>query len=1460
MPSIYHLLSRQIPAHVQQNYPIFCKFIEYYYRWLQTRSFVDVSDINNIDSTITIISIEDSTITDINKYLHHTISNGEAIGEIVGIEDGKLVIRYIRVDSKFVVGDTIHIRPNSDDAYTEQDQLDTATISRIETAPSVFIEHFSNMLDADKIFGIQSENIALILRNIRQLYQSKGNEQALKYLIKATKGVDVEIRYPWENVLKLSDGKWNRQYCITVMSDQQYWHYVPLQMQYLRLMYNDTDANGNQLYRDFPITKIEIFGKQHENYDQDWWTSHADDITVTNPFTYDNDRLGFDNGYWSSVIDVEKLIEFCFDTSDRGFDNTKWEIVDPIESLPPGVDGSIFDDEINQYDENGPYWIRDEHPELGPYQIDPVSGAIVFEGEKSNCTYGRWGYRHVTPFIRFYFDEDVGAELGQEVRTIETNEDGEQYVSYVGTVVEGIDHVSVINGGSGWQVGQIFTASKDQIWTIYSEPYRDGTERSLTLINEQGISIEYSIDKPLIGRVLTVDSNGAIQTVEVLQYGDHVPIYGARQIQVSPLFYHDDQIDETPYIATLQVEYSVNSHSTGYFSDASGFLSYSDIHLQDSDYWQQFSYDIIANVDGSQYTDIANLLHPAGTKMFTTYQAESNLDAAAQFEISMDGVAYNLSLFDIAYATDKLFKQTFKYLSDDVNVSERVIVEAIKRLADDVVVSDTCYNENVIMYSLNVSYDVDDQQLMWVERTVDNVAHVKTSYTDSGMVHYMYINYDYHYVVDFPENNPPQYQIGAYVPIYAGDGIEIISSYPVDEFQSAGTRLTVVYRVIDNNRYKYTGVTIFDQSTQTFIEPFVSYDPDADQYTASFDAPSNSCILFINTDISRYSINCYTSEYATLTTSQNLGFAGDRITVSADYNTNRYVVNRYYYYSEQYGTIYFDGDTFSLPASNVFVGAEYVGNGGIIHVVSNGGSVNFNVDVNSFVEKGTIVSFTAIANDFTSLQNSYLIDSDGTVTPITDNSFIMLDHDVTLQLNFQQQKRQIIITINHEGTSSNGIVNVQPLNSDSTAYAGNELRVRARPDSHSTVTEFYYQNVGGDGTTIALDIIDSIIVGAYPIAIYATFKQNGGYINVEPIQYQYIESSNVDVDSWIENNQTVTITFKQLSGRVLSSVVVYDSTGDTIDSVLNGNTVTFIMPQDDITLEIGYQYITYRISTRADGPGTVTVNPTSGTILQRCTYTATPTNDHCRLLSVQLITPDYTTELSSTTFDIPPYDCTVVGHFEQHLYDVQINQQQHGTVSIKNTNIIDNSSGNVYTVHSQSTVQLNVAPEMYYQVQRVTVTKGTQVIDITDSLSFVADDTCVVNVQYVRTVYTCTINRLQSVTAPTSGDGSLNAFNASYLVVDIDGTVTNGPTNSQSPVTCTFTGGQLINVSLHTVEVSNPSDNTVNTTLTTGQSTYTESSSSRSVGVPMISNRGSFISPSDNITINCTVNKRFVRV
>lgn len=652
MPSIYHLLARQIPAHIREQYPVFCKFIEYYYRWLQTRGFTDIQSVSNIDSESRAITLKDYT-RDLDQWIGYQISNLDgAVAEVIGVSDDRLIIRYLTVDRTFNVNDDIHIRRNSEDVYDKGVELDGGVVSGIETLPSAFIDHFSKMLDADQIFGTQTKNIALILRNIRSLYQAKGDEQALKYLIKVTKNVDVEVKYPWEDVLKISDGKWKRSYSCVVRADTKYWHDVPITADRIRIMYEEKDDNGDYRYKDQYITKIEVFGKQSENYDED------------DP-----------NNWWLREEHIE---------------------IDETTGLPK------VDPTTNKYIVNCPW---------GDYQVDPVSGAIIFSGDKAGCTYGEWGNRYITPFIRFYFDEDPQVKIGQEIRIISKDEQGNDILSYVCTVVPTFDSLQIIDGGKQWQVGQIFSASKDQIWYIYTPPNPEYRQPStITTINESDVYIEYSEQKPLIGRVTSVDDNGKIQGVEILQYGEFIPQGGAKQIIVYPIYYRGESVDPEDYKAVLQLQYTDVGQSEGYYQDSSSWISYEPIRIQDSNYWQQFSYDVVSNVDGSTYYDMAQLLHPVGTKMFTTYMIEGDLNASAQFDIDVHTAYSSVSLYDIATTTDQLVKEIIKNITELSPISDYLIKDVTKSIKEQVGFVDGAHKENNVLYQVEYNYDAPEQK------------------------------------------------------------------------------------------------------------------------------------------------------------------------------------------------------------------------------------------------------------------------------------------------------------------------------------------------------------------------------------------------------------------------------------------------------------------------------------------------------------------------------------------------------------------------------------------------------------------------------------------------------------------------------------------------------------------------------------------------------------------------------
>jgi len=98
------------------------------------------------------------------------------------------------------------------DQYEKRNLIDVRDID--QTLDS-YIQFFKNELD---IFGDNYENISqrLLLRKVKEIFVSKGVEASYKFLFKLLYGKVAEISYPWDQVLKASDGKWQQEMSLFV--------------------------------------------------------------------------------------------------------------------------------------------------------------------------------------------------------------------------------------------------------------------------------------------------------------------------------------------------------------------------------------------------------------------------------------------------------------------------------------------------------------------------------------------------------------------------------------------------------------------------------------------------------------------------------------------------------------------------------------------------------------------------------------------------------------------------------------------------------------------------------------------------------------------------------------------------------------------------------------------------------------------------------------------------------------------------------------------------------------------------------------------------------------------------------------------------------------------------------------------------------------------------------------------
>lgn len=79
----------------------------------------------------------------------------------------------------------------------------------IDNTLNEFVQYFRKELDVFDILA-KSDN-RFYLKNIKQLYKAKGSEAAFKFFFNVVYNKQCDISYPWDRVLKLSDGKWNQE-------------------------------------------------------------------------------------------------------------------------------------------------------------------------------------------------------------------------------------------------------------------------------------------------------------------------------------------------------------------------------------------------------------------------------------------------------------------------------------------------------------------------------------------------------------------------------------------------------------------------------------------------------------------------------------------------------------------------------------------------------------------------------------------------------------------------------------------------------------------------------------------------------------------------------------------------------------------------------------------------------------------------------------------------------------------------------------------------------------------------------------------------------------------------------------------------------------------------------------------------------------------------------------------------
>lgn len=130
------------------------------------------------------------------------------------------------------------------------------------------------------------------------------------------------------------------------------------------------------------------------------------------------------------------------------------------------------------------------------------------------------------------------------------------------------------------------------------------------------------VDEGVVGknaRILpNVGANGTITGLRVIDSG--FSYFNNERVRVQD----SGHPDATQAVVRLTMDNVANSE--GYYSSSRSHVSTKRGYIQDSDFYQEFSYQVVAPLALDRYREIAlKLVHPSGQKLFGKYQSHSNV-------------------------------------------------------------------------------------------------------------------------------------------------------------------------------------------------------------------------------------------------------------------------------------------------------------------------------------------------------------------------------------------------------------------------------------------------------------------------------------------------------------------------------------------------------------------------------------------------------------------------------------------------------------------------------------------------------------------------------------------------------------------------------------------------------------------------------------------------------------------
>lgn len=492
------------------------------------------------------------------------------------------------------------------------------------------IDEFVDFFRKEYLFSIPTDIVSdkrLLAKQIKNFYMNKGNEASYSFLFNLLFGVDIQLYYPRDDILRASDGKWNEQKSIKILAPSDIFDIQ---------FFQSNRITGNSSNTIAIIDSVVKYTERSRDILEIFLNDIRGNFLLDESVSIDYiDQNQIAKRYTTPILDSYTSINLT-EPGSGYISNTRIPVKDKdditigsatITSVIKGgiTSLNIIEDGINY---NGDFSTIDVFGDMplgsildSTYLLDYALDDTTSSGDIVDLTEETTVPDYTRPNNRL-FSFPVNSTISDVfIPTSEISSFGtytlesiitDFYYPGVGDIVNIKDRITIGGGTGGFGritevdgKGRITEVTLLASGSKYEDPYTE-------IVSLTGSG----------GEIGLAGGAGAISKIRL----DSFPLSLPEDFDVSnnQLVYIDfSNYGSGDALATLNV--GTLGNYPGYWLNDDGKTS-STKYIQDNKYYQDFSYVIRSGISSDKWMDIVKkIIHPAGLALFGEVAIESNL-------------------------------------------------------------------------------------------------------------------------------------------------------------------------------------------------------------------------------------------------------------------------------------------------------------------------------------------------------------------------------------------------------------------------------------------------------------------------------------------------------------------------------------------------------------------------------------------------------------------------------------------------------------------------------------------------------------------------------------------------------------------------------------------------------------------------------------------------------------------